>query len=169
MGSHGAAALAGRLVSTAASRLPDNAVVGLWGFSRSQSSSGAKVIEAMRGLGSDIGGTSQRDLVVQAAGEMSGQAKGSSSLIESAVAAYTTATKSYNSHSDNAVLLISNGSTRGDSQSLASGLAKLHKLNDPRRSVRIIAVGVGGADLNTLRAIAGATGGRAYGASLATP
>ncbi|MGI8523309.1 MAG: substrate-binding domain-containing protein [Nocardioides sp.] len=165
MDSHSGIDLASQLVSTTASRLPDNAVLGLWGFSSGQGSSGAREIEAMRGLGSDVGGTSQRALIVQQAGQLHGQTKGSSSLVETAVAAYTKATQSYNSHFYNAVLLISNGSTSGDRQSLASGLAKLRKLNDPRRTVRIIAVGVGGADMNTLRAIAGATGGRAYGAS----
>jgi Mg-chelatase subunit ChlD len=89
---------------------------------------------------------------------------GSTGLYDSTLAAYQSARQNFEPGRINTVIVLTDG-RNDDARSISRDqlLAELAKLQDPRRPVRIIGIGIGpDIDVGELQAIAGATGGQAF-------
>jgi hypothetical protein len=89
---------------------------------------------------------------------------GATGLYDSTLAAYQSARQNFEPGRINTVIVLTDGRNEdGNSISREVLLAELAKLQDPRRPVRIIGIGIGpDIDVGELQAIAGATGGQAF-------
>ncbi len=89
---------------------------------------------------------------------------GSTGLYDSTLAAYQSARQNFEPGRINTVIVLTDG-RNDDANSITREalLAELAKLQDPRRPVRIVGIGIGpDIDVGELQAIAGATGGQAF-------
>jgi hypothetical protein len=89
---------------------------------------------------------------------------GATALYDSLLAAYQSARQNYEPGRINVVILLTDG--RDDNRSTISRealLPELARLQDPRRPILIVAIGIGpDPDLGELQSLAGATGGQAF-------
>lgn len=89
---------------------------------------------------------------------------GATGLYDSVLAAYTSARQNFEPGRLNVVIVMTDG-RNDDSNSISRDalLAELAKLQDPRRPILIVGIGIGpDIDVGELQAIAGATGGQAF-------
>lgn len=89
---------------------------------------------------------------------------GATGMYDSTLAAYQAARQNYEPGRINTVILMTDGKNEDpNSISREQLLAELGKLQDPRRPIRIVGIGIGpDIDVGELQAIAGATGGQAF-------
>ncbi len=89
---------------------------------------------------------------------------GSTGLYDSVLAAYRAARQNYEPGRINTVIVMTDGRNDDDNSITREALlAELAKLQDPRRPVLIVGIGIGpDIDVGELQAIAGATGGQAF-------
>jgi hypothetical protein len=89
---------------------------------------------------------------------------GGTGLYDSTLAAYRSARQNFEPGRINTVVVLTDGRNEDpDSISRAALLAELAKLQDPRRPIPVIGIGIGpDIDVAELRAIAGATGGQGF-------
>jgi hypothetical protein len=151
---------------------PDHARVGLWVFSINRGGKGQdwRVLDPVRRLDSNLGGITQRASLLRRAREMRTMAKGGTGLYDTALAGYRAALRAYDPNYSNVMILLTDGAN-DDPRSIGQKalLARLGKLRDPRRPVRIIGIAISkDADLTSLTRIARATGGNAYRADTPT-
>lgn len=157
-------------LTTAATRqglglFPDAAAIGLWAFSeRLDGDTDHRQLLPIRRLGATAAGGTQRDALGAGLAELAELTGGGTGLYDTTLAAYRAVQADYDPAAANSVLLFSDGANDDPgSISLAELLAGLHELADPRRPVRIIAIGISAdADAAALRRIARSTGGEAY-------
>ncbi len=157
-------------LTTAATRqglglFPDAAAIGLWAFSeRLDGETDHRELLPIRRLGAQVPGGTQRDALGAGLAELAALTGGGTGLYDTTLAAYRAVQADYDPAAANSVLLFSDGANDDPgSISLAELLAELHELADPRRPVRIIAIGISAdADAAALRRIARSTGGEAY-------
>jgi hypothetical protein len=89
---------------------------------------------------------------------------GATGMYDTTLAAYQAATQTFEPGRINTVILLTDG-RNDDANSISRDqlLAELQQLQDPRRPVRIVGIGIGpDIDVGELQAIAGATGGQAF-------
>lgn len=146
---------------------PDSAAIGLWAFSQADDGKLGGDHEALvpiRALGAKVDGVTQKQLIGRAIARMPGLAGGGTSLYDTTLAAYKAAQAAYDPTASNSIILFTDGAN--DDPGSISGsdlLSELHRLADPDRPVRVIAIGISAdADSAALEAIARATGGQAY-------
>lgn len=151
---------------TALGIFPNQARIGLWVFSIDQGGPGRdwRVLEPMRRLDASVGGATQRARLQSKAQEMLDMTTGGTGLYDTTLAAYQQGLKDYDANYSNTVILLTDGANDDPgSISLDKLIAKLKKLHDPQRPVRIIGIGISqDADFAALSKIAKATGGQAY-------
>jgi len=89
---------------------------------------------------------------------------GSTGLYDSTLAAYQSARQNFEPGRINTLIVMTDGRNDDDNSiSRDELLSQLAKLQDPRRPVRIVGIGIGpDIDVGELQAIAGATGGQAF-------
>jgi hypothetical protein len=89
---------------------------------------------------------------------------GATGLYDSVLAAYQSARQSFEPGRINVVIVLTDGKNEdGNGISRDSLLAELGKLQDPRRPILIVGIGIGpDVDAAELQAISGATGGKAF-------
>lgn len=89
---------------------------------------------------------------------------GATGLYDSVLASYQSARQNYEPGRINVVIVLTDGKNEdGNSISRESLLAELGKLQDPRRPILIVGIGIGpDVDQGELQAISGATGGQAF-------
>jgi hypothetical protein len=89
---------------------------------------------------------------------------GSTGLYDSTLAAYQSARQNFEPGRINVVIVMTDGRNDDDNSiSRETLLAELGKLQDPRRPILIVGIGIGpDIDVGELNAIAGATGGQAF-------
>ena len=89
---------------------------------------------------------------------------GATGLYDSTLAAYQSARQNFEPGRINTVIVLTDGRNEdANSISREALLSELAKLQDPRRPIRIVGIGIGpDIDVGELQAIAGATGGQAF-------
>ncbi|GAB3000483.1 substrate-binding and VWA domain-containing protein [Saccharothrix stipae] len=150
---------------TALGMLPDTSEIGLWAFSTNKKPPNDWIeLVPVGPLGEPIGGAPRRVQLQKGAGNLPALVGGGTSLHETALAAFRHVQQTYDPSKINSVTLITDGSNDDISSiDLPGLLATLKQEADPARPVPMIMVGLGAdADMNALRQIADATGGKAY-------
>ncbi|MEV0677325.1 substrate-binding and VWA domain-containing protein [Actinosynnema sp. NPDC050436] len=152
---------------TALSMLPDTSEVGLWAFSTAKGPRGYTELVPTGPLGEPIGGAPRRDQLQRGAGAIAGMVGGGTSLNDTVLAAFRSAQQSFDPNKINSVTLMTDGSNDDISTTaLPELLDTLRRESDPARPLPMFLVGLGpGADMDALRKIAEATGGKAYQAT----
>lgn len=150
---------------TALGMLPDTSEIGLWAFSTNKNPPDDWIeLVPVGPLGEPINGAPRRVQLQKGAGSLPGLVGGGTALNETALAAFRHVQRTYDPSKINSVTLITDGSNDDISSiDLPGLLATLKREADPARPVPMIMVGLGAdADMNALRQIADATGGKAY-------
>ncbi|WP_367133181.1 substrate-binding and VWA domain-containing protein [Saccharothrix sp. HUAS TT1] len=150
---------------TALGMLPDTSEIGLWAFSTDKKPPNDWIeLVPVGPLGEPIGGAPRRVQLQKGAGNLPALVGGGTALNETALAAFRHIQKTYDPSKINSVTLITDGSNDDISSiDLPALLATLAGEADPARPVPMIMVGLGAdADMDALRQIAEATGGKAY-------
>ena len=164
--------LSAQVAKLALGQFPDHARIGLWVFSIKQGGPRQdwRVLEPTRRLDARVGGTTQRAELTQWADRLPTLTQGGTGLYDTALAAYRQGLRDYSPRYYNTVILLTDGAN-DDPGSIGENalLAKLKKLQDPHRPVRILGIGISqDADMAALQKIAAATGGKAYQAQQPT-
>ncbi|CCH27680.1 substrate-binding domain-containing protein [Actinosynnema sp. NPDC047251] len=149
---------------TALSMLPDTSEIGLWAFSTNKRPKGYVELVPTGPLGEPIGGAPRRDQLQKGAGAIPAMVGGGTSLNDTVLAAFRNAQQTFNPNKINSVTLLTDGSNDDISTTkLPELLDTLRREVDPARPVPMFMVGLGpDADLDALRQIADATGGKSY-------
>jgi Ca-activated chloride channel homolog len=150
---------------TALGMLPDTSEIGLWAFSTNKKPPNDWIeLVPIGPLGEPIGGAPRRVQLQKGAGNLPALVGGGTALHETALAAFRHVQQTYDPSKINSVTLITDGSNDDISSiDLPALVATLKQEVDPARPVPMIMVGLGAdADMNALRQIADATGGKAY-------
>ncbi|NUT51570.1 MAG: VWA domain-containing protein [Saccharothrix sp.] len=150
---------------TALGMLPDTSEIGLWAFSTNKKPPNDWIeLVPVGPLGEPIGGAPRRSQLQKGAGSLPGLVGGGTALNETALAAFRHVQQTYDPTKINSVTLITDGSNDDISSIDLPGLLEtLKREADPARPVPMIMVGLGAdADMDALRQIAAATGGKAY-------
>ncbi|GAA3892061.1 substrate-binding and VWA domain-containing protein [Saccharothrix violaceirubra] len=150
---------------TALAMLPDTSEVGLWAFGRNKRPPDDWIELISTGpLGETVAGTTRRARLQTSAGGLATLVGGGTALNDTVLAAYREARRTFDPMKINSVALITDGSDDDISSiDLPTLLSTLREEADPARPVPMFLVGLGAdADLDALRQIAEATGGKAY-------
>ncbi|WP_158848173.1 substrate-binding and VWA domain-containing protein [Saccharothrix deserti] len=150
---------------TALGMLPDTSEIGLWAFSTDKKPPNDWIeLVPVGPLGEPIAGAPRRVQLQKGAGTLPALVGGGTALNDTALAAFRHMQKTYDPSKINSVTLFTDGSNDDISSiDLPGLLATLKQESDPARPVPMIMVGLGrDADMNALRQIAAATGGKAY-------
>ncbi|MFD0199777.1 MULTISPECIES: substrate-binding and VWA domain-containing protein [Saccharothrix] len=150
---------------TALGMLPDTSEIGLWAFSTNKKPPNDWIeLVPVGPLGEPIAGAPRRVQLQKGAGNLPALVGGGTALHETALAAFRHVQQTYDPSKINSVTLITDGSNDDISSiDLPALVATLKQEADPARPVPMIMVGLGAdADMNALRQIAEATGGKAY-------
>jgi hypothetical protein len=141
--------------------LLDSTTVGVWVFATQlEGNRDYRVIFPPRQLGD--GG---REALINALGQIRVKPDGNTGLYDTVLAAYQEARRSWTAGQINLLLITTDGQNDdpGGGISRAQLLAELGKLQDPRRPLPILFIGLsGGVDPAELNDIAGVTGGKVY-------
>ena len=106
---------------------------------------------------------SNKSALMSAAGKVQAVEGGSTALYDTTLAAYQNARKHWDPARINVVLMIADGENNAGQLSRQQLLTKLKKLQDPKRPLPIINIGLGpGVNKAELDAISNATGGQAF-------
>jgi hypothetical protein len=150
---------------TALSLMPDTSHIGLWAFSTKKNPPNDWIqLVPIGALGEPLGGLPRRTQLINGANKLPSIVGGGTALNATALAAWRSIQQTYDPTKINSVTLITDG--RNDDISsidLAELIATFKKEADPARPVPMIMVGIGNeADMDALRQISAATGGKAY-------
>ncbi len=150
---------------TALSMLPDTTQIGLWAFSTDKKPPQDWIeLVPVGPLGEPLQGVARRKRLEAGASQLNALVGGGTALNDTTLAAYRHVLAGYDPSKVNSVVLMTDG--RNDDISsidTASLIETLKRESDPARPVPIIMVGLGQeADMDALRAISAATGGKAY-------
>lgn len=154
---------------TALALLPDEFSVGLWTFAY-QVSGGNDWAQSVpiRALDADVEGTSQRETLAAAVETLPASlTPGGTGLYDTALAAFRAAQDAYQEGAVSSVVLLTDGENEDDAGgiSLQGLIDTLRAEADEDRPVQLIGVAFGpDTDLEALRQLCEATGGRAYDA-----
>ncbi|MDP3890614.1 substrate-binding domain-containing protein, partial [Nocardioides sp.] len=144
---------------------PGSASIGLWAFSqRLDGDDDYTELVPVRRLDATVEGATQRDSLASVLEGLPDLATGATALYETTLAAYQAATEGYDPEAVNSVLLFTDGENE-DPFSISEDelITALEELHDPKRPVRIIAIGISAdADAAALERIAEATSGVAF-------
>ncbi len=152
--------LAGAAVSKAVTMFGDRARAGLWAYS-----SGAEHQELVPSglLDEDLGGQSRRDALQASLSGMSGGGPDAPGAAGTALAAYQQLTDRHVKDASNVIVLITDGTDDQDDREVKDAVAKLQEARDAKRPTQLVTIGYGAdVDMRALRALAEASGGRAY-------
>ncbi|ONI81845.1 VWA domain-containing protein [Saccharothrix sp. ALI-22-I] len=150
---------------TALAMLPDTSEIGLWAFSTNKKPPNDWIeLVPVGPLGEPIAGATRRSQLQKGAGSLPALVGGGTALNDTALAAFRHMQQTYEPSKINSVTLFTDGSNDDISSiDLPGLLAALKAEVDPARPVPMIMIGLGtSADMNALRQIADATGGKAY-------
>jgi Bacterial extracellular solute-binding protein/von Willebrand factor type A domain len=146
--------------------VPDAWQLGLWAFSRNLAPGGSdhRVLAPVRQLDALSGGATHRSLLRQTVRELPAIVDGGTGLYDTTLAAYRAAVADFQPGRLNSVVLLTDGRNDDPGGHTLNGLlAALNRVEDPRRPVQVITVGMGpDVDPAALRRIAEATGGASY-------
>lgn len=159
--------------------LPSRSAIGLWIFAGNQPGgqpyrtlSKIDALSAVDHVGPGGKDVTHRDVVNANLVSLPGRVSpGGTALYDTALSALRAARRSYDPQATNAVVLFTDGRNDYDGGMSLSSFVKRARADaaaDPRRPVLLIAVGIGpDADMQALRTMCAAAGGRAYQASSA--
>ncbi|WP_309110364.1 substrate-binding and VWA domain-containing protein [Saccharothrix sp.] len=149
---------------TALAMLPDTSEIGLWAFSTNRKPKGYVELVPPGPLGEPIAGKPRREQLQRGAGGIPALVGGGTSLNDTVLAAFRHAQQTFNPSKINSVTIMTDGSNDDISTLKLPQLVEiLKKEADPARPVPMFMVGLGPeADMETLKQIAAATGGKSY-------
>jgi hypothetical protein len=153
------------------SEFPDTTEIGLWVFANQLAPPNDwQEVVPIGQLGEPMDGVTRRVELQRATAALPSMVHGNTALYSTTLAAYQNALAGYDPGKVNAVVLMTDGFNDTDhGPDLATTVAALRSLADPQRPVPLFTIGIGAAaDMNALRQLAGATGGRAFQVSTAT-
>lgn len=150
---------------TALSMLPDTTQIGLWAFSTDKKPPNDWIeLVPIGPLGEPLAGVARRKRLEAGASQLTTLVGGGTALNDTTLAAYRHVLSGYDASKVNSVVLMTDG--RNDDISsidTASLIETLKRETDPAKPVPIIMVGLGDeVDMDALRSISAATGGKAY-------
>ncbi len=142
---------------------PDDAL-GLWGFTTAVGNGDFEVLLPAQPLDRVVDGVTLRSEFLDQVDGLTPVTGGATSLYDTVAAAYSSASDRYVDGRFNAVVVVTDGRNEDPgSRELPALLDEIRREFDGARPVRIITVAYGeDADVQTLRKIADATGGRSY-------
>lgn len=165
--------LAARAAAAVGDLLPDTSSAGLWAFAlKMDGARPYRVLSSVAALGAREGTLTHRAVVQRELRHLDGALTGGGTgLFVTALAAVRAQRAGYDPRAANAVVLFTDGTNENDPtmtlQQLVDTLRQ-ESVAAADRPVRLVCIGLGpGADLKTLQAMAGATGGSAYRAGTA--
>jgi len=141
---------------------PDSGAVGLWAFSEKlDGSRDHRELVPIRHLGDDVDGTTQRAVLAAQIGGLSRLTTGGTGLYDTVLAAFQDLQRHYDPDAVNSILLFSDGANDDPGSISEQELVdQLTTLQDPKRPIQIIAIGIThDADEAALTRIATASGG----------
>jgi hypothetical protein len=152
------------------SEFPDTTEIGLWVFANQLAPPNDwQEVVPIGPLGQPVAGATQRVALQRASAALPSFVHGMTALYSTALAAYQDVRAGYDPTKVNAVVLMTDGfndTTHGPD--LATTIATLRSMVDPTHPLPLFTIGIGGAaDMDALRQLAAATGGRAYEVSSA--
>ena len=141
---------------------PDSGAVGLWAFSEKlDGARDYRELAPIRHLGDQVGGTTQRAVLTAQISGLTRLTTGGTGLYDTVLAAFKHLQRHYDPDAVNSILLFSDGAN-DDPGSISQQelVAQLTSLQDPKRPIQIIAIGITrDADEAALTRIATAAGG----------
>jgi len=146
---------------------PDQARIGIWGFSKNRGEGGVSYEEyaTLDRLDAPAGDAGTHGDVVRAeADKLPGRVKGGTGVMDTTLAAYKYAQEKWDPAWFNSVVIMTDGASDDSSSlSLESLVNQLTSIRDPAKPVKVIIIGISGdADTGELDQIAAATGGQNY-------
>ncbi len=164
-------ALAGQAAVSAGDLLSDRSSAGLWVFALALDGTlPYQQLSPLAPLGASENGVPHRTrLDKELAGLSSHLSGGGTALYATTLAAMRAMQAGYDPSAVNSVVLFTDGTNENDpSTTLDQVVTELKKLHDPKKPVRLIAIGIGPtADLPALQEMVAPTGGKAYRATTA--
>ncbi|GLZ32931.1 hypothetical protein Lesp02_51190 [Lentzea sp. NBRC 105346] len=150
---------------TALAMLPDTTQIGLWAFSTDKKPPNDWIeLTPIGPLGEPLQGVPRRKRLEGGVAQLKALVGGGTALNDTTLAAYRHVLATYDASKVNSVTLFTDG--RNDDISsidTASLIETLKRESDPAKPVPIIMIGLGQeADMESLKAISAATGGKAY-------
>ncbi|WP_109509763.1 VWA domain-containing protein [Nocardioides speluncae] len=144
---------------------PDTAGMGIWVFSEKlEGDTDHRELLPTRQLDAEVGSGTQRDAILGEARKLPTMTTGGTGLYDTVLAAYRSAQEDWKPGAFNSVAIMTDGENEDPgSVSKEKLLSELRRLFDPAKPVTIQAFGITkDSDIESLREIAGATGGGAY-------
>lgn len=144
--------------------LPDTSALGLWEFSEKLDGDRDYLeLAQVQPLDHPVGNGTQRDAIVDQIDSLTRRTTHGTGLYDTVLAAYRQMLRDFDPDAGNSLLLFTDGAN-DDPTSISEGdlIRELAQLQDPRRPIPIVAVGISkDADTDALKRIAAATGGLA--------
>ena len=146
---------------------PDQARIGIWGFSKNRGTDGASWEEyaTLDRLDAPAGdGQTHGDVVRTEADKLVSRVKGGTGVMDTTLAAYKYAQEKWDPAWFNSVVIMTDGASDDSSSlTLESLVNQLKSIRDPAKPVKVIIIGISqDADTGELDQIAAATGGQNY-------
>jgi Mg-chelatase subunit ChlD len=145
---------------------PEQARIGIWGFSKNRGAKGASWAEyaTLDRLDAPEGDGTHGDVVRAEAAKLPGRVRGGTGVMDTTLAAYKYAQEHWDPAWFNSVVIMTDGASDDSSSlSLESLVNQLKSLRDPAKPVKVIIIGISqDADTGELDQIAAATGGQNY-------
>ncbi|HEY0645018.1 MAG TPA: substrate-binding domain-containing protein [Nocardioides sp.] len=145
---------------------PEQARIGIWGFSKNRGAKGASWAEyaTLDRLDAPEGDGTHGDVVRAEAAKLPGRVRGGTGVMDTTLAAYKYAQEHWDPAWFNSVVIMTDGASDDSSSlSLESLVNQLKSLRDPAKPVKVIIIGISqDADTGELEQIAAATGGQNY-------
>ena len=145
---------------------PEQARIGIWGFSKNRGEKGSSWEEyaSLDRLDAPEGNGTHGDVVRSEAGKLPGRVRGGTGVMDTTLAAYKYAQEHWDPAWFNSVVIMTDGASDDSSSlSLESLVNQLKSLRDPAKPVKVIIIGISqDADTGELDQIAAATGGQNY-------
>lgn len=146
---------------------PEQARIGIWGFSKNRGENGASWEEyaTLDRLDAPAGdGQTHGEVVRAEADKLIGRVKGGTGVMDTTLAAYKYAQEKWDPAWFNSVVIFTDGASDDSSSlSLESLVNQLKSIRDPAKPVKVIIIGISqDADTGELDQIAAATGGQNY-------
>lgn len=146
---------------------PEQARIGIWGFSKNRGDNGdswAEYATLDRLDAPAEGGETHGDVVRREADALVGRVKGGTGVMDTTLAAYKYAQEKWDPAWFNSVVIFTDGASDDSSSlTLESLVNQLKSIRDPAKPVKVIIIGISqDADTGELDQIAAATGGQNY-------
>ena len=145
---------------------PEQARIGIWGFSKNRGENGTSWEEyaTLDRLDAPEGSGTHGDVVRAEAAKLPGRVRGGTGVMDTTLAAYKYAQEHWDPAWFNSVVIMTDGASDDSSSlSLESLVNQLKSIRDPAKPVKVIIIGISqDADTGELDQIAAATGGQNY-------